>query len=376
MLHEFLSANRGELIARCEAKVTQRGASSTDYAREEHGLPLFLAQVIGRLLLEQPVTAFEDRNVSAVVAADGGSSEMGRTAREHGRALFDLGFTMEELVHDYGDLSQSITDLAFEQRVHIQVEEFATLNRCLEDAIAGAVSGFAQRRDAVASERSAVEENGKAGFLAHEQRNLLGTAMLAFAAAKKGNLPLTGALGSILERSLVGLSDVINRSLEEARIRTDESVTKSTIRLSEFIAELERTGLLEAEARKCAFTVPPVDSEVAIVANRPLLLSAVSNLLQNAFKFTRPGSEVSLLAHAVGTRTHIEVCDHCGGLAPGDHETMFLPFRQVGADRSGLGLGLSMARRNVELNGGALRVRDVPGVGCVFTVDLPRHTMG
>jgi signal transduction histidine kinase len=51
---------------------------------------------------------------------------------------------------------------------------------------------------------------------------------------------------------------------------------------------------------------------------------------------------------------------------------MFLPFSQSGDDRSGLGLGLDIARRSVEANCGVLTVRDVPGTGCVFTIDLPR----
>jgi signal transduction histidine kinase len=51
---------------------------------------------------------------------------------------------------------------------------------------------------------------------------------------------------------------------------------------------------------------------------------------------------------------------------------MFLPFTQNGADKSGVGLGLSICRRSVEANNGVLSVRDLPGSGCVFTIDLPR----
>jgi signal transduction histidine kinase len=78
---------------------------------------------------------------------------------------------------------------------------------------------------------------------------------------------------------------------------------------------------------------------------------------------------------AIGDRILIEVEDKCGGLPPSDIETMFLPFAQSGADRSGLGLGLSISRRSVEANGGTLNVRDVPESGCVFTIDLPRYSL-
>jgi C4-dicarboxylate-specific signal transduction histidine kinase len=82
-----------------------------------------------------------------------------------------------------------------------------------------------------------------------------------------------------------------------------------------------------------------------------------------------------LNAYALADRILIDVLDHCGGLPPGSAESMFMPFVQEGQDRSGLGLGLSIARRSVEANGGLLSVRNQPGAGCVFTIDLPRHSM-
>ena len=122
-------------------------------------------------------------------------------------------------------------------------------------------------------------------------------------------------------------------------------------------------------------TVSVVDPQLAIEADRDMLLSAVGNLLQNAFKFTGHQTDVSLNAYATADRIRIDVEDHCGGLPPGDAEDMFLPFMQRGTDKSGLGLGLSICRVSVEANNGNLSVRDVPGSGCVFTIDLPRHSL-
>ncbi len=118
-----------------------------------------------------------------------------------------------------------------------------------------------------------------------------------------------------------------------------------------------------------------VDSKLAVDADRELLLSALGNLLQNAFKFTHPLTEITLKVFAVGDRILIEVEDKCGGLPGGDTKNMFLPFTQSAANRTGAGLGLSISRRSVEANQGLLTVRDVAGIGCVFTVDLPRHAM-
>ena len=103
-----------------------------------------------------------------------------------------------------------------------------------------------------------------------------------------------------------------------------------------------------------------------------MLASAVANLLQHAFKFTHPGTHVLLRALSSKDRVLLEVEDECGGLPPGIAERIFKPFSQAGEDRSGVGLGLSLSRRGIEAYGGTLHVRDLPGRGCVFTIDLPR----
>jgi hypothetical protein len=104
-----------------------------------------------------------------------------------------------------------------------------------------------------------------------------------------------------------------------------------------------------------------------------MLFAAVGNLLDNAFKFTRPNSEVSLHAYASGDRILIDVEDNCGGLPAGQTEKMFLPSTHNGADEAGR--GLSICQDSVQENNGVLSVRDVPGSGCVFTIDLPRHSL-
>jgi hypothetical protein len=148
---------------------------------------------------------------------------------------------------------------------------------------------------------------------------------------------------------------------------------RQLISLASFIAEVNISASLEAQARGCGLDVSVVDPSLAIEADRDLLFSAVGNLLQNAFKFTQQQTEVWLHAYATGDRILIDVKDQCGGLPPGDAEKMFLPFTQGSTDKSGLGLGQSICRRSVEANSGVLSVRNMPGSGCVFTIELPRH---
>ena len=116
----------------------------------------------------------------------------------------------------------------------------------------------------------------------------------------------------------------------------------------------------------------PIDDEVTIEGDRQVLAAVVINLLQNAFKFTRPRSTVTLRVGASAERVLIEVQDECGGLAGGNVNELFRPFEQRGADRTGLGLGLAFSRWGADANNGRIYARNLPDKGCVFTIDLPR----
>lgn len=372
MLHDFLSNNTDELTKRCRVKVADRDGRNATEPQLQNGVPMFLDQLIRTLRAEQTDEPMEGRKISG--PSDGGiaASEVSMTAAAHGRALLALGFTVDQVVRDYGDLCQSITDLAFERDVPFSVDEFRTLNRCLDNAIAEAVTEFSGQRDSDLADRHADEANQKMGFFAHELRNLLHVSSLSFAAAKAGNLNLSGATGAVLERSLKSLDILIEQSVTEVR-KTRERQVASAFPLSDFILEIKAAGDLAAKIRGCGFVTSAVAPELAIFGTRDVLYSAVWNLLQNAFKFTHADTEVTLKAYALDDRILIDVQDHCGGLAPGAAESMFAPFAQQGKDKSGLGLGLSIAEQCVLSNGGVLSVLDVPGSGCIFTINLPRH---
>jgi signal transduction histidine kinase len=366
VLHEFLSGNRAELVARCRSKVAQRPAPAPRGAEFEHGIPVFLDQLIRMLRVERSPDLAQSRQVS---------SELGATAARHGLELLEHGFTVDQVVHDYGELCQAITDLAFERAAPIGIDEFRTLNRCLDNAIADAVTEFSLRRDIEAEERNAHTLSERLGSLAHELRNVAHTATLAVTALKAGQMGLGGATGAVLDRSLIRLHGLIDSSLIEVRASAGMPARLRRLSVASLIAEARSSAALEARSRGCAFSVAGVERHLAVGADRELLLCALGNLLQNAFKFTAPRSEVSLSARADAGRVLIEVADQCGGLPPGKAQRLFAPFVQAGADRSGLGLGLAIARRSVEASGGRLSVRDLPGKGCVFTIDLPRDSL-
>jgi len=374
VLHEFLTGNRAELIDRCRLKVAKRRAPKVAEAELAHGIPSFLDQLIKTLEVEQGSEPLLSRRVSGPSGGGPAASEIGVTAALHGRELSQRGFTVEQVVHDYGDLCQAITDLAFERGAPIDIDEFRTLNRCLDNGIADAVTEYAFQRRALVDDNNAKALTERLGFLAHELRNHIQTATLAVMAIKAGDVGMTGATGAVLDRSLIGMRSLIDRSLAEVRVVAGIPPRHKLISLAHFIADMKISASLEAQARECAFAVGDVDAGLALDVDPDMLFSAVGNLLQNAFKFTQHKTEVSLNAYAAADRIRIEVEDHCGGLPRGLAE-QGLPLKQSGEDRSGLGLGLTICQRSVEANNGILSVRDVPGTGCVFTIDLPRYLL-
>ena len=351
MLFDFIKTNRHELIERTRDKVRARSAPRARPEEIETGVPLFLTQ-FGELL----ALAELDRDTPAISAS----------ASRHGHALLRRGFTVAQVVHDYGHICEAITELAGEQKKVFKTEEFHRLNLSLDNAIAQAVTEYSRQREL----NLAGEEVERLGFLAHELRNLISTATMAFQFLKGGTVAIGGNTGAVLDRSLTGLRDLVDRSLAEVRLASGQHL-RTRVLVAEFIEEIEVSAALDAQTRKILLNVAPVEYGVFVQADRQLLASAVNNLLQNAFKFTRPGGQVSLRASTRSGHVHIEIEDQCGGLPPGQVEELFRPFDRRGADKSGLGLGLAIARRSVGANGGEIQVKDQPGRGCVFTVVLP-----
>jgi len=294
---------------------------------------------------------------------------MGVAATRHGRELSRQGYTVEQVIRDYGDLCQAITDAALEHSARIEVEEFRTLNRCLDNAIADSVTEWAYHNNLANADKKVA----RVDFFIYELRKLIHTATLAVIALKAGNVGIAGATGAVLDRSLIELRNLLDRSLADLRGRSETPAQHKLISLADFIAESNICASLEAQSQECTLAVSVVDPKLAVDADQAMLFAAVGNLLDNAFKFTRHKSEVSLSAYAAGDRILIDVEDHCGGLPAGGAEKMLLPSKQSGPDAAGR--GLSICGRSVQANNGVLSVRDVPGSGCVFTIDLPRHTL-
>jgi signal transduction histidine kinase len=355
MLQEFIELNRTEIIDRCRAKVVSRSFPAPTAAEIDHGVPIFLDQL---------VVALRDPTLKNL--------DISRSAIQNGHDLLLQGYTVSQVVHNYGDVCQAITELALETEAPIGTDDFRMLNRCLDDAIAGAVTEYGRERNQTTLASETTRGAERLGYFAHELGNLINTGIIAFEILKTGNVGVTGSTGAVLHRSLMGLRALVSRSLAEIRL-TEGVQNRERLLVADVIDDLAPSAMLEATTRGIALTVPAIEPGVLILADKQIIASVVGNLLQNAFKFTRQGSTVILRVGASDDRVLIEVEDECGGLPGGNATDLFRPFEQRGADRTGVGLGLSFCRWAVEANDGRIYARSVPDTGCIFTVDLPRH---
>ena len=218
MLTELLRANRENLIERCRLKVAQRSSPPATERELQYGVPLMLDQLLEALAAEEATPTPPEDAIFGYSLETAGSVEAGRTAGLHGTELFRLGYSVEQVVHDYGDLCQAITELAKEMDAPISVDEFHTFNRLLDRSIANAVSAYVRDQYASHVDEGAQALHDRLGSLADEQRILVDTALRALDALKLGNIGLMGATGTVLEQTLLKLRDLIDRSLPEIRI--------------------------------------------------------------------------------------------------------------------------------------------------------------
>ena len=213
MLHEFLTSNRQILIARCREKVAKRFEPAESSSTIDHGVPLFLQQLVETLRAEQG-TQLRDAGDAQPTPAP---TDIGRAAALHGAELLRRGFSVDQVVHDYGDVCQCVTALAVEQESFISVDEFRTLNRCLDNAIADAVASFGATHLA-SIERQAETLQQRLVVFAAEHRRLIDIAAKSLAAVKTGNIGIGGATGTLLAHALEELGSLADRTLPEMRL--------------------------------------------------------------------------------------------------------------------------------------------------------------
>ncbi len=346
--HELLLAQREQLIHRWLARVEEEPhpAQASRAALTDH-VPQFIDELaIALRLLESP-------NASP-------------TAATHGTQRLQLGFDIATVVREYGALQDIALELAFESGTKVERPEARVLSESIITGIADAVAEYARQRDAEL-QREATQHFS---FVAHELRNPLQAARMALTILKGDGQLRDGGPAAALERALERMHDLIDHSLELAQLGAGVEAQYESLAVGPLLEEIGKVALATARAKDVELEVHP-EGDIRVEADHRLVRSAVSNLVNNAVKFTRPRTKVRLRARIAGSVLEIEVEDGCGGLPAGFVDKAFVPFVQQDRKREGFGLGLAIAKQAAEAHHGSIEVRNQPPKGCTFVFRIP-----
>lgn len=325
---------------------------------------------LARSVIRNDLPRFLDR-VVATVSSGGRPSTSGpslESAGVHGKQRQDLGIDIQSLVREYGILRDVVIEILVEQDQRFDVAEFRTWSSKISEAACEAVAQYARQRD----DELAIARSNDLAFLAHELRNQATIALVTLSLAKQQPQASSSTLDALGE-TLRTLNEILDREITSARLRAvDAGVALQREAID--VAALAKVVVTSVEslAAARAIAIAVHGDATTVNADRRLLVSALSNLVTNAIKFSCEGGRITIRTRSMPTSVTLEVEDQCGGLGPAAMARISAPWVQAGKDRSGFGLGVAIARRAVEAHDGSLDVRDLPGIGCSFTIDLPR----
>jgi signal transduction histidine kinase len=288
-------------------------------------------------------------------------------AAVHGEQRLRLGFSLDAVVREYGALRDAVVATARDASHNLTFRELQVVSDTIIAGIAQAVTQYTHQRDAELLRLA----NEHYAFIAHEIRNPLSSATMAFHLLKNnGQLPEDNRSVLALERGLKSTSDLIDQTLQSARVASGIELRKQPTTLRALFEEAELGALAEAETKGTVLRLN-VENDTTIEVDRRLVCSALGNLLRNAVKYSPPKAVIEVRGSVANGRVTIETEDCCGGLAPSQVVSAFAPFARLDPRQSGFGLGLAIAKQAMDAHGGSIRVQNLPGKGCMFVLELP-----
>lgn len=318
-------------------------------------LPVFLDEVIAALRADLGLTAGELL------------PEESESAAVHGGQRLRLGFSLDSVVREYGALRDAILATGKSAGADLTFREVQVVFDSIVTGIADAVSEYSRQRDAELQR----QHNEHFAFLAHELRSPLYSAKMGLDILKRNGQVLTDSRPlHALERGLQRMQELIDHSLKVARVASGIDLRPARVRLRALLEDAETLASTEAEEKAVELRVR-TDQDDDVYLDLRLVRSALNNLVRNAVKYSHSGGVVELRGSISGTHVCIEIEDSCGGLPPGDVEQAFAPFVRMNNQEDGFGLGLAIAKQAVDAHGGAIRVQNVPGKGCIFALEFP-----
>jgi signal transduction histidine kinase len=343
LLHEFMTAHRSEILEACHFELR---------AEPDDRLAGYVADFFDETLR----AIRRDSGVAESSSPLPGSSA---TAARFGAARQRAGMPITQVPIIFSAISQALGKTGERYELTISAEEYKLLNSCLDAGVATSIENF-WRRD---RDRESQLITERFGFMAHELRNALGNANMAFRLMRAGRLDVDGRTADVLARNLVRMEALVAQCLSSVRLEVGVAPSLVAVQAASVLRNLDASAIPDR-----GITIQlQLDEEVFLTADEMLLTSAVGNLLHNALKFSPPRATVRLVARSSEGSAIIEVEDQCGGLTHKDPTKLFEPYaKRREGNGAGTGLGLSIAKRAVEAMHGELSVTDKPGCGCVF----------
>lgn len=385
-LGRLLIEHAETIIGRWERRAAEEQPTAQRAHRDaliDH-LPNLLSAIADRLRVERP----------EMPAA-------GAIASLHGQHRWETGWSLTELVRDYQLLRLTLVDvLENTLRRPLSTREAMAIGLELDDAIMGSVNSYMGHREQHAREQERAAQQAARESLAREAETLrqsdrrkneflalLGHELRNPLGAMSNALQLTQALDpahpdyrqarEILKRQLSQMERLVDDLLDISRItRGVIELRQEPVDLAASMRHAADAARPSIESRQHEFHMRLPPQPLRLLADPGRLQQILANLLVNASKYTPPGGRIALSAARAGTQAVITVEDNGIGLPPEMLDRVFDMFMQADpAPRetdSGLGLGLTLVRKLVELHHGSIQVESAgTGKGSRFTVRLP-----
>ncbi|MET0421882.1 MAG: ATP-binding protein [Acidimicrobiia bacterium] len=213
--------------------------------------------------------------------------------------------------------------------------------------------------------------------VSHELKTPIGALeLLAETLAGESDPVVMRPLAERLAKEAERLGHIVDDLLDLSLIEIQESPTRDRMPVSVLLQEAVDRMEPAAAAAGIGLRVENSAGDETMLCDRRQVVSAITNLLDNAVKYSERGSTIDVRASEGDGRVVFEVADHGIGIPRGDLERIFERFYRVDQARSrdtgGTGLGLAIVRHVAHAHGGEVTVTSVEGQGSTFTVSMPR----
>lgn len=297
-----------------------------------------------------------------------GGASWHRVARKHAEERVRLGFDIAQLVDEFIVLRQVLFDVLGDEGVLTDLGQAGRIVDLIEGAISAAVVSYVQFRDDAARRRAAEHVT----FITHELRNPLTAVSLGVEKLRRtlSLSPSDERTFQAIERNTRRLAELIEGILVLER-QGERKPDIVPTRLQEILEGPMTAAKLVADAKGLNLEAR-FDPDLVVEVDRPMTISAFDNVLQNALKYTDRG-DVRVDVEERPDDVVVHVLDNCPGISKEELDAMFEPFWRGRSGKPGVGVGLAIARRAMEAQGGSITAEPREGPGCHFSLTLPKR---